>query len=86
MIVFKLGARRLKRVPGFLKLFLFAKLVCVFVCLCVSASWAIKNHSCGPTAFHFLFMTLAIDITDGWGLSNEARHKLLLKKSRVMLF
>ena len=28
-------------------------------------------------------MTLAIDITDGWGLSNEVRHELMLKKSKV---
>ena len=29
-------------------------------------------------------MTLAIDITDVWGLSNEVRHKLLPKKSKVI--
>ena len=27
-------------------------------------------------------MALAIDITDGCGLSNEARHELLLKKEQ----
>ena len=30
-------------------------------------------------------MTLAIDITDGQGLSNEACHGLLLKKSKVRI-
>ena len=28
-------------------------------------------------------MALAIDIDDGYGLSNEARHELLLKESKV---
>ena len=31
-------------------------------------------------------MALAIDITDGRGLSNEAHRELLLKKSKVMLY
>ena len=31
-------------------------------------------------------MALAIDITDGRGLSNETRRELLLKKSKVMLY
>ena len=31
-------------------------------------------------------MALAIDITNGRGLSNEARRELLLKKSKVMLY
>ena len=31
-------------------------------------------------------MALAIDITDGRGLSNEARRYLLSKKSKVMLY
>ena len=30
--------------------------------------------------------TLAVDIIDGWGLSNEARHELLPKKSKVTLY
>ena len=30
-------------------------------------------------------MTLAIDITDGHGLSNKAHRELLLKKSKVMM-
>ena len=29
-------------------------------------------------------MTPAIDITDGWGFSNEARHELLPNKNKVM--
>ena len=29
-------------------------------------------------------MTLAIDITDGWGLSNEACPELLPNKNKVM--
>ena len=32
-----------------------------------------------PTAFQSLYMALAIDITYGRGLSNEARRELLLK-------
>ena len=31
-------------------------------------------------------MTLAVDITDGHGLSNEACRWLLAKKSKVMLY
>ena len=31
-------------------------------------------------------MTFAVDITDGHGLSNKARHWLLAKKSKVMLY
>ena len=34
------------------------------------------------TAFQSLYMTLAIDITDGRGLSNEVHHELLLKKEQ----
>ena len=55
---------------------------------------AIKNHSrenealltnqTSPTTFQFLYMTIAIDIIDGRGLSNEACRELLLKKSKVM--
>ena len=63
---------------------------CMFVCV---HRQAIKNHSremklitnqTSPTAFYFLYMTLAIDITDGRGLSNKVHRKLLLKKSKVM--
>ena len=31
-------------------------------------------------------MALAIDITHGCGLNNEARHYLLLKKSKIILY
>ena len=31
-------------------------------------------------------MTLTIDITDGWGLSNEVHHELLPKKRKVMVY
>ena len=31
-------------------------------------------------------MTLAVDITDWRGLSNEERHELLPKKSKVMVY
>ena len=54
------------------------------MCICVHPQ-AIKNHyQTSPTAFQFLYMTLADDITDGCGLSNEARCELLPKKSKVM--
>ena len=35
---------------------------------------------------YVLSKALAIDITDGRGLSNEVRRELLLKKSKVMLY
>ena len=62
------------------------------VCVCVSALQAIKNHSremkpeyCNQSNKSYCFsMTLAIDITDGRGLSNEARHELLPNKNKVM--
>ena len=46
--------------PGFLNLFLSVKCVCT-------------TQSLNPLgkSFHFLYMTLAIDIIDGSGLSNE---------------
>ena len=31
-------------------------------------------------------MTLAVDIIDGWGFSNEVHRELLPKKSKVMLY
>ena len=58
--------------------------------VCVFTPQAIKNHSRditnqkSPTAFQFLYMTLTIDITDGQGLSNEARRELLPKKSKAI--
>ena len=69
--------------------------VCLFVCLCIRP-WAIENHSCemkseivnqtSPTAFYLLCMALAINSIDGRGLSNEARHELLPKNSKEMLY
>ena len=71
--------------------------VCVCVCVCVRARMyvrpqAIKNHShdikpeitnqTSPTAFQFLHIKLAINITDGHGLSNKAHRELLSKKSK----
>ena len=60
--------------------------------MCVSAPQAIKNLSremivnqTSRTAFQFSYMTLAINISDGDGLNNEAHHELLPKKSKVML-
>ena len=44
------------------------------------------TNQTSPTAFQFLCMALAIDIVDGWGLSNVARRVLLQKKSKVMLY
>ena len=54
---------------------------------------AIKNCSCNqtsPTDFKILYMTLAIDITDGCNFSNKTLIKcvisyLLPRKSKVML-
>ena len=48
----------------------------------IHVKWSLNQAS--PTAFQFLYVTLAVDITDGQGLSNEARRELLLKKSKVM--
>ena len=51
-----------------------------------------RNHSHEITnytrlaAFQFLYMTLAINITDECGLSNEACCELPLKKSKVILY
>ena len=61
--------------------------VCVRVCprllktIHVKRSLNITNQT-SPTAF--FIMALAVDITDGRGLSKEACHELLLKKSKVM--
>ena len=38
------------------------------------------------TAFQFLYMTHAINIANGRGLSNEACCELLLKKTKVTLY
>ena len=37
-------------------------------------------------SFQFLYMTLAIDITDGHGLSNEVHHEFLPKMNKVLLY
>ena len=54
---------------------------------------AINNYSCevkteitnetSPTAFQFLYMTPAVNITDRRGLSNEGCPELLPKESKV---
>ena len=52
--------------------------VCVCVCVCVHPR-AMKNYTLEMN----LYMALAINITDGHGLSNKARCEfLLLKKAR----
>ena len=33
-----------------------------------------------PTAFQFVYVALAIDVTDGCDLSNKVHHELLMKK------
>ena len=58
----------------------------VSVCVCVCPPPRLLKEVTSSTAFQFLYMTLAMDITDGWGLSNEARRELLPKKTKVMLF
>ena len=44
------------------------------------------TNQTSPNVFQFLCTALAVDTIDGWGLSNEARHVLLPKKSKVMLY
>ena len=44
------------------------------------------RHQTSSNAFQFVYMALAIDITDGCDLSNEVHRELLLKKSKVMLY
>ena len=53
---------------------------CVYVCMCVYVCVCACAHP------QFLYMAFAIDITDECGLSNEASHELLLKKSKVMMY
>ena len=43
-----------------------------------------KPDQTSLTSFQSLCMALAIDITDGRGLSNKACRELLLKKSKVI--
>ena len=47
-------------------------------------NYMVSNNIC-CAAFQFIYMTLAIDIIDGRGLSNKVRRELLPKKSKVML-
>ena len=63
---------------------------CARVCVCVCVQ-ATKNHSreisqnsysISPTAFQFLYITLAINITDGRCLSDEVRRQFLPKNSK----
>ena len=64
------------------------------VCVCPQAIktihviYSLTNHcnQTNPTTFQFLYMTLAIDITNGCGFSNKVCRELLLKNSRVMLY
>ena len=68
--------------PGFLRVLFFGKCVCV-------CPWPPPNlaNQTSHSANQFLYMTLAaIDKTDGCDLSNEARYKLWLKKSNVVLY
>ena len=39
-----------------------------------------------PAGFQYLYMALAIDITDGLGLTNEGHRELLSKKRKLNLF
>ena len=58
--------------------------VCVCMCVCVCPPWAMETYSHEmkpeitnqtiPTAFQFAYMALAVNITNGRGLSNEERH------------
>ena len=48
--------------------------MCVCVCVCVSNQLLLS---------FFTYMTFAVNITDGHGLSNEERRDLLPKKSKV---
>ena len=62
------------------------------VCVCVHpqakihVKWSPKTNQTNPIAFQFLHMGLAIDITDGRTLSNEAGCELLPKKSKYLPF
>ena len=59
--------------------------VCASVCLyvCLVCPQAIKNHLHEikpPNESYFLYVILGIDIINGWDLSNEVHHELLLAK------
>ena len=62
------------------------------VCVCVYAPEAISNYSVViltlygwmiSGAFQLLFMTLAVDVIDRSGPSNQMRHHLQPKKTKV---
>ena len=62
------------------------------MCMCVSTLKAIKNHSIEMNqsnkfyCFSVFYMMLAVDITDGDGLTNETRCEFLLKKELYLPF
>ena len=63
--------------------------MCVYACACVRGVCfppllkTFMQNQASPTAFQCLYMTLAVNVH---GLSNEAHHGLLPKKSKVMLY
>ena len=71
--------------PGFLKLLLSQKLICVCLCVCVPLR-LLKTIYVIKISRTALQMTLAVDIIDKHGLSNEVYHKLLPRVSKVMLY
>ena len=64
--------------------------MCVYVCMhpsvCMSAWSALRLLKTiymklkPPNESYFLYVILGIDIINGWGLSNEVHHELLLAK------
>ena len=65
----------------FLEMLFSGKLVCVHMCLLPRLLITIHMKVKPLLLFKFLYVTLAIVTVDGNGLSNEARHKLLLSIS-----
>ena len=72
----------------FLEIVFVRTSVCMCACLCACVRVCVRppgysremnriTNQRSLTAFQFLYMTLAIDITDGRGLSNEVRRELL---------
>ena len=82
--------------PGSLIEIAFICKVCVCLCMCVCplprlhitihVKRSPNNQSNKSYTFQFLIMTLAVDITDGCGLSNKVCCESLPKKSKVMLY
>ena len=56
---------------------------CAHACMCVCMCIHPPDHSCENNLIFSLYNTCYI--VDGSGLSNEVRHELLSKKSKVML-